>query len=170
MNKVVQHIWEALRFENTQELVPVFDTERPIRATGDMLTWWTSRVRVPGMKSHINVAVYDSTWEASESNEFDRNENVVAWVKNDHLGFVIHYTFQGVVHTYYPDFLIRLNTGEMLVLETKGKDDQQNQTKRKFLDEWVRAVNTDGRFGKWKWAVSKSPADVKGVLSKSLED
>jgi type III restriction enzyme len=168
MGKVVQHIWEAVRFENTQTLVPVFHTERPIRSTRDMQTWWTSRVRVPGMKSHINVTVYDSTWEASESNEFDRNENVVAWVKNDHLGFVIHYTYQGIVHTYYPDFLIRLKTGEMLVLETKGKDDQQNQTKRKFLDEWVQAVNTDGRFGKWKWAVSKSPADVREILERAV--
>jgi type III restriction enzyme len=169
MNKVVQHIWEALRFENTQELVPVFDSEHPIRATGDMLTWWTSRLRIPGMKSHVNVTVFDSTWEASESNEFDRNENVVAWVKNDHLGFAIHYTYQGVVHTYYPDFLLRLKTGDMLVLETKGRDDQQNQTKRKFLDEWVRAVNSDGRFGKWKWAVSKNPADITGVLAKAME-
>ncbi|MDE3090078.1 MAG: DEAD/DEAH box helicase family protein [Chloroflexota bacterium] len=168
MGKVVQHIWEAIRFENTQELVPVFDTERPIRATGDMLTWWTSRVRVPGMKSHINVTVYDSTWEASESNEFDRNENVVAWVKNDHLGFVVHYTFQGVVHAYWPDFLIHLKNGDMLVLETKGKDDQQNKTKREFLDEWVRAVNTDGRFRSWRWAVSKSPADIIGIIQKAM--
>jgi type III restriction enzyme len=56
----------------------------------------------------------------------------------------------------------------MLVLETKGKDDQQNQTKRKFLDEWVQAVNTDGRFGKWKWAVSKSPADVREILERAV--
>ncbi len=52
----------------------------------------------------------------------------------------------------------------MLVLETKGKDDQQNRTKREFLDEWCRAVNTHGGFGTWKWAVSKNPADVRGIL------
>ena len=55
----------------------------------------------------------------------------------------------------------------MLVLETKGKDDQQNRTKREFLDEWVNAVNADGRFGKWKWAVSKNPADVQGILQQA---
>lgn len=54
---------------------------------------------------------------------------------------------EGVVHTFYPDFIIRLVNGEMLVLETKGKDDQQNRTKREFLDEWCRAVNTHGGFG-----------------------
>lgn len=170
MSKVVQHIWEAIRFENTRTLVPVFDTERPIRSTGDLQTWWTSRIRVPGLKSHINVTVFDSTWEASEASEFDRNENVSAWVKNDHLGFVIHYTYQGVVHTYWPDFLIRLKSRDMLVLETKGKDDQQSKTKREFLDEWVRAVNADGRFGKWKWTVSKDPAAIKGILARAVNE
>jgi serine kinase of HPr protein (carbohydrate metabolism regulator) len=29
----------------------------------------------------------------------------------------------------------------MLVLEVKGQDNQEQQTKREFLSEWVRAVN-----------------------------
>ena len=33
MNKTVQHIWQAIRFENTEALVPVFDTDRPVRST-----------------------------------------------------------------------------------------------------------------------------------------
>jgi len=32
------------------------------------------------------------------------------------------------------------------------------------LDEWVRAVNEHGGFGKWEWAVSTHPSDVAGVL------
>ncbi len=31
----------------------------------------------------------------------------------------------------------------MLILEVKGKDDQQNKTKREYLDEWIKAVNSD---------------------------
>ena len=31
MTKVVQHIWEAIRFENTERLEPVFDRDRPLR-------------------------------------------------------------------------------------------------------------------------------------------
>lgn len=116
----------------------------------------------------MSVTVFDSTWEASEAMEFDRNENVTAWVKNDHLGFVVHYTFEGEVHPYYPDFLLRLRTGEKLVLETKGKDDQQSKTKRGFLEEWVKAVNADGRFGRWKAAVSRNPADVRGVIDQAV--
>jgi hypothetical protein len=34
MNRIVRHLWEAIRHENTQALTPVFDSERPIRSTG----------------------------------------------------------------------------------------------------------------------------------------
>ncbi len=78
----------------------------------------------------------------------DDDKNVVAWVKNDHLGFVINYVFRGVFHKFYPDFLIRLTNGKMLILEVKGIDDQQNKTKRDYLNEWVEAINSDGQIRK----------------------
>lgn len=167
MNKIVQHIWEAIRFENTLALSPVFDTERPVRSTGDMRTWFTGRPCERTMHSHINFCVFDSTWEASEAFQLDRNGNVEAWVKNDHLGFEILYVFRGVVRKYWPDFLIRLRTGGMLVLEVKGQDSQENQTKREFLDEWARAINDHGGFGRWSWAVSRSISDLPGILEKA---
>ena len=40
MTKGVQHIWEAIRFENTRESEPVFDQDRPLRSTGDMVKWF----------------------------------------------------------------------------------------------------------------------------------
>lgn len=168
MNKIVQHIWEAIRFENTDSIVPVFDSDKPIRSTADMRTWWTGKPCEPTKHSHINFCVFDSTWETTEAFELDRNPNVEAWVKNDHLGFVIPYVFKGVVQKYFPDFIIRLKTGKFLVLETKGQDSQQDKTKREFLDEWVRAVNKDGRFGEWLWTVSNNPADVAGILENTI--
>lgn len=165
MSKVVQHIWQAIRFENTDLLELVIDTDRPIRATGDMLPWYTSRPWEYTVKSHINRVVFDSTWEASEAYELERNENVLAWAKNDHLGFMVYYTYQGTTHTYYPDYLVKLKNGVTLVLEVKGQDDPKNRTKREFLDEWVRAVNAQGGFGVWKWAVSKNPRDVEEIIN-----
>ena len=164
MNKVVQHIWEAIRFDNTESIIPVFDSDKPIRSTADMRTWYSGKPCEPTKCSHINFCVFDSTWEATEAFELDRNPKVEAWVKNDHLGFDIHYIFNGVVKKYHPDFIVRLKTGKFLILETKGQDSQQDKTKREFLDEWVRAVNKDGRFGEWLWAVSKDPSDVAGIL------
>jgi type III restriction enzyme len=164
MTKLVQYIWEAIRFENTEALAAVFDEEHPLRSTGDVRPWFSGKPCELTKRSHINFCVYDSTWEASESFELDRNGNVVAWVKNDHLGFEIVYVFKGVVRKYRPDFLIRLKSGTMLVLEVKGQDLQENQTKREFLDEWVKAVNTQGGFGQWSWAVSRHPKDLAGLL------
>jgi len=166
MTKVVQHIWEAIRQENTEQLVPVFDSSFPIRGTADMRTWYTGKPCARSEHSHINHCVFDSTWEASEAFALDRDPNVAAWVKNDHLGFEILYVFGGVVHKYRPDFLIRLATGKMLVLEIKGQDTEQNQTKRRFLDQWCRAGTRHGGFGVWSWDVSRRPSDLPDTLAR----
>lgn len=168
MNRIVQHIWEAIRFENTTALEPVFDTERPIMSTGDMRPWYTGKPCEHTKRAHVNFCVYDSTWEATEAFELDREDSpyVKAWVKNDHLGFEILYVFKGIVCKYRPDFLVRLANNTMLVLEVKGQDSQENKTKRQFLDEWVRAVNEHGGFGHWAWDVSFDTADLPGILEK----
>jgi type III restriction enzyme len=166
MTKIVQHLWEAIRFENALAVVPVFDKERPIRSTGDMQPWFTRRPCEPAVRSHINLCVFDSGWEASEAYGLDRNSSVAAWVKNDHLGFEILYVFKGVVLKYRPDYLVRLANGRMLVLEVKGQESQQDRTKREFLSEWVKAVNVHGGFGTWACDVSFSPADLPGILKK----
>lgn len=166
MNKIIQHIWTQIRAENTERLTAVFDKEKPIRSTGDMRTWYTSKPCEWIDKSHISHCVYDSGWEASEAYFLEKSNLVKSFVKNDHLGFYILYNFNGVIRKYYPDFLIRLTNGEYLILETKGIDSQQNQTKREFLNEWVKAVNTHGGFGKWNWDVSFSPNDLQQLLQK----
>ncbi len=164
MTKIVQHMWEAFRFENAEATVPIFDRERPIRSTGDMQPWFTRKPCEPTVKSHINLSVFDSRWEASEAFELDRNSNVHSWVKNDHMGFEILYVHRGVVLKYRPDYLIRLASGKMLVVEVKGQDSQQDKTKREFLSEWVKAVNQYGGFGQWAWDVSRNPKDLLNIL------
>jgi type III restriction enzyme len=166
LNKIVQHIFGAIRFENTQDLVPIFDKEIPIKSTSRMITWYTSKPCEITKRSHISHAVFDSSWEASEAFEFDRNKNVTAWAKNDHLGFVIIYVYKGIIHKFYPDFLVKLSNGKMLVLEVKGEDDQQNKVKREYLNEWIQAVNSDGRFDRWCWDVSFRPSDIQDIIEK----
>ncbi|MDF0592210.1 DEAD/DEAH box helicase family protein [Methanotrichaceae archaeon M04Ac] len=178
MGRVVQHIWQSIYFQNTESMALVTDKEKPIRSTGDMGTWYTGKPCERAAKSHINFCVLDSTWEACEAFELDHNPHVKAWAKNDHLGFDIYYIFEGKTHRYLPDFIIKLDadpegqnedqesapSGNYLVLETKGRDTQKDKIKRDFLDEWVRAVNEDGGFGYWQWAVSRDPADVRGII------
>jgi len=167
MTRVVQHIWEAIRQENTEKVEPVFDRDRPIRSTGDMRTWYTGKPCERTKKSHINVVVYDSAWEASDAYVLDNSDTVSAWVKNDHLGFEIFYIYRGVVRKYRPDFLVRLTSGEMVVLETKGQETEQDKVKQRYLGEWIQAINAHGGFGYWKTAVTKEPGEIRDSLMKA---
>jgi len=166
MPTIAEHLKQAIHFQNTEALIPIFDTERPIRATGDMLPWYTSKACEHVNHSHINMCVFDSRWEASEAFELDRSPHVAAWAKNDHLGFEITYSFKGVIRKFRPDYLVRLSNGKTLILEVKGQDNQEQQTKREFLAEWVRAVNGHPGFGTWAADVSHYPSDIHEILQR----
>ena len=167
MQRIIQHVFDQIRFANTEALEAVFDSNRPIRSTGDMQPWFTGKPVVPATRCHINLCVADSTWEAQAGYELDHNKSVAAWVKNDHLGFEVTYIFEGVFHNYRPDYLIRLVNGIMLILETKGQDTPKDQTKRRYLGEWVKAVNQHGGFGKWASDVYLNPSDLPTVIHKA---
>ena len=130
-----------------------------------MRTWYPASRRFTVVRTST-FACSTAPGKQRKPSKLDRNENVTAWTKNEHLGFEVLYVFKGIVHKYRPDFIVRLKTGNYLVLETKGQDTDQNKTKREFLDEWVTAVNEHGGFGKWSWAVSRRPADVTGTIGR----
>ena len=48
----------------------------------------------------------------------------------------------------------------------KGRDSEQNQTKRRFLDEWANAVNAHSGFGRWVGDVSRAPGDIQDILAR----
>jgi len=166
MTKIVKHIINEIKFANTEARKLVFNKEKPIKSSSDMQPWSTRKPTEATRKSHITHSVYDSRWEASGTQEFERNSQVEAWVKNDHLGFKILYTYNGILHEYWPDYLVRLQNGITLVLEIKGEDSDQNRAKRDALKEWVDAINEDGRFGTWAWDVAFSPSEVRTILEK----
>ncbi|MBE2264832.1 MAG: DEAD/DEAH box helicase family protein [Flavobacteriales bacterium] len=165
MTRVVQHIWEAIRQENTEKMLPVFDRDNPIRSTANMRMWYTGKPCEKTKKSHINVCVYDSTWEASDAFALDDADVVTAWVKNDHIGFEIQYVFEGVVRKYRPDFIVRLQAGEHLVVETKGENTEHDKAKFRALQEWCEAVNNHGGFGSWSAALAAGPGEIRDVLA-----
>ncbi|MDR0704823.1 MAG: hypothetical protein LBF88_07530, partial [Planctomycetaceae bacterium] len=165
IGKVIQYIMHEVRSENTEELILVFDREKPIRSTSDVRTWWTTKYAEAMEKSHINFTVFDSIMEFHDAKKINDYKNVDSFVKNDHLGFSILYNYQGVIRKYIPDFIVCFKNNTKLILETKGRDTDQDKTKREFLNEWCKAVNQDGRFGKWNWNVSFDPNDIPKILS-----
>jgi type III restriction enzyme len=56
MSRIVQHVCEAVRQENTERLTPIFDRDHPIRSTGQMRTWYTSNP-ANARASHTSTSV-----------------------------------------------------------------------------------------------------------------
>ncbi|MCK9335928.1 MAG: hypothetical protein M0Q99_11535 [Candidatus Cloacimonetes bacterium] len=59
------------------------------------------------------------------------------------------------------DYIVRMKTGEMGIIETKGKETEQDRVKKRFLQEWIDAVNQHGGFG--IWAIMKSSIDTNVI-------
>ncbi len=73
---------------------------------------------------------------------------------------------------YIPDFIVRLkaNGGEghhYLILETKGFD-PLDEVKREAAVRWANAVNADGMYGHWQYAVARKPEEVTQRLDAAL--
>ena len=70
---------------------------------------------------------------------------MLAYAKNQALGFEIPYLDGGAMRRYLPDFLVRLDTGAEplhLVLEMKGQRDESDKAKAQTARElWVPGVN-----------------------------
>jgi type III restriction enzyme len=119
-----------------------------------MLPWYTGKAGEHVNHSHINP----SSSIAARS-----------WLRGSRtirLGSEITYSFRGINRKFRPDFLVRLANRKMLVLELKGQDNREQQTKREFLGEWVRIVNRHGEFCAWGADVSRNPTDTHDTLQR----
>lgn len=69
-----------------------------------------------------------------------------------------------------PDFIVRLKTEPPihLVLETKGYDPLA-EVKKGAAERWVNAVNADGTYGKWTYAMVRQVSEVNEWVSKAAE-
>jgi len=170
-SRIVQHLWQALRFEHVERRMLVFDRDRKaVGSTADMLPWRTTRPCALARKSHINVVVLDSAWEDSVAFRLDNDDRVKAWVKNDHLGLEIPYVHRGVPRRYRPDFIVALMGGTTLMLEVKGIRDDESEAKRQYLAEWTAAVTAHGAFGRWRDASIFGVAEYDFVISQALPE
>jgi type III restriction enzyme len=163
---IVQHLLRYVTEQNCERLEPVFDEDAPIGSTAAMRTWYTTKTCHPTRRSQVSHMVADSSWEQHTANLLEMSSHVTAYVKNDHLGFQVHYLWNGSRRRFIPDFIIRLNNGRMLVLEIKGEDSEQNKAKRAALNSWVQGVNAKGGFGTCCWDVAFVPAQLQDILVK----
>jgi len=133
--------------------VPRYEKGRETGSTTDV-DFWTSKPVKEVRKSHLNYVVSDSKWEQSAAYHLDQHPRVAAFVKNQALGFAVPYLHAGGAHEYVPDFIVRLSAGLHLILETKGYDELA-EVKEQATERWVAAVNADGFYGEWRYAVAR---------------
>ena len=165
MKKISAELERIIKADSTEKREIVLGQVKH-KSTAHMQRWYTPKHAMHALKCHANLAVYDSSWEAGAGEEMERSDLVISWARNFKIGFVIKYLYRGVTHDYYPDFLGRLANGVTLILEIKGRDDEQNRRKRESLQEWVDAVNETGAYGAWACDVAFSPGDVGAILKK----
>lgn len=118
-------------------------------------TCWATSARPP--KCHVSHVVLDSSWEEQLALTLEAHPRVMAYAKNQALGFEIPYLDGGVTRRYLPDFLARIDDGGdaplNLVLEVKGLRDESDKAKAETTRElWVPGVNALGGFGRWAFA------------------
>jgi type III restriction enzyme len=153
-----------------------FDTTRPTYKTR------SDRCHV----SHV-VADTDS-WEQKLAQSLEEMDEVVAYVKNDHLGFTIPYTLNGEERQYTPDFVVRVRfprplgeacpepsrrgqgEGEInLIVEVTGEKKKDKEAKVATARTlWVPAVNNNGGFGRWAFWEIADPWDAKNLIRAAL--
>lgn len=123
-----------------------FITSKTCQATG---------ARPP--KSQISHVVLDSEWEGQLATVLEDHPRVLAYAKNQGMGFEVLYVLGGTIRKYVPDFLVRLDVGGAepltLVLEVKGYRGEDAVAKKETMETlWVPGVNQLGGFGRWHFA------------------
>lgn len=108
-------------------------------------------------KSQISHVVLDSDWEGQMANVFESHPRVLAFAKNQGMGFEAPYQDGGVSRRYAPDFIVRIDDGGAeplnLVLEVKGYRGENAKAKAETMKTyWVPGVNALGTFGRWGFA------------------
>jgi type III restriction enzyme len=165
---VIEILREAIKPDVSAGEAPeiaFYETNRGPGSTSEVDFWTTREPRVV-LKSHVNAVVPDTkTWEQSAAYYLDTDEHVEAFVKNAGLGFAIPYLYNGEMHDYVPDFLVKIKSDPpvMLILETKGYDPLA-EIKKQAAERWASAVTAEGSFGIWKYAMVKNPTEVRRVI------
>jgi type III restriction enzyme len=163
---VVERLLDAIHPDDSAgepPLLPILDSYRPIAKTGNV-DFPTNRPVTQTTKSHINLVVQHSDWEAQAAVAMDACSSVKCYARNDHLGLVIPYEYLEDERSYEPDFIVRLVNDLQLLLEIKGYEVHNpglNEAKHGAAKRWVTAVNNLKEFGRWEFLVCRNLAELQ---------
>ncbi len=92
------------------------------------------------VKSPQNLIAENFSLEYEFAKFLDKCPDVAAFAKNYFaVNFRLDYVkTDGTIANYFPDFLVRNNKGEIWIVETKGRKDEDDARKQKRLRQWCK--------------------------------
>jgi type III restriction enzyme len=113
------------------------------------------RPAVPAKRTLFNLAPCNRDLEVAMSQFLDRAPDVTAFCKNagPQSLRVDYLSGNGQLAFYTPDFLVRLNDGNYVLTETKGRVDKDVPSKARAAVAWCKAASK----GKTKWVYHYVP-------------
>jgi type III restriction enzyme len=156
-NKIKDAITESLVGE--KPVLAILDPYNPtgstrfVNFTTSKATRWEARPD----RSHINWVVCDSDWEAEFCRVAENHPRVLAYAKNQGLGFEVPYLLGTQSRHYRPDFILRVDDGREdplnLIVEVKGYRGEDAKEKANTMRAfWVPGVNNLVSHGRWAFA------------------
>jgi type III restriction enzyme len=97
-------------------------------------------------KSVFNKIVGDSNFELTFSEFIENCEDVISFSKNfqnkEASALRIEYkNSEGFIATYYPDFFVKKDDKTVYIIETKGREEEDDKLKFERLVKWCEDVN-----------------------------
>lgn len=122
-------------------------------------------------KSVFNRIVGDSQFELEFAAFLEQCPDVVAYAKNY---LAVHFKLDyvntdGDISNYYPDFIVRMGDGTVVIVETKGLEDRDVPHKMERLRQWCGDVNTAQSAVRYDF-VYVDDADFKAYPPKTLAE
>ena len=152
-------------------LLPRLNRYKPIDSTERVRFKTVKPVQMTGA-SHLNFVACDTdSWEQAATFQLEKlaQEGVVfCYARNDRLEFNVPYDFYGMPQVYEPDFIVRLCNSLNVMLEIKGRQQEDTDAKHQAAKRWVSAVNHWGRLGEWDFLVCRQPQRLGEDIGKLL--
>ena len=97
-------------------------------------------------KSVFNRIVGDSDFELVFAGFLEDCEDIISYAKNfqnkEANALRIEYkNAEGFIATYYPDFFVKLDNKNVFIIETKGREEEDDKLKFERLQKWCVDVN-----------------------------
>ncbi len=118
-------IWDSIKLRTTRPFV--------VKDQGYMIP----------KKSVFNRMIGDSPFELEFADFLEQCPDVASYAKNY---LAVHFKLDyvnadGDISNYYPDFIVRLTDGRVVIVETKGQEDLDVPPKMERLRQWCEDVN-----------------------------